>query len=251
MKKISYLSATLAVATALSFLGGCAAMSTAIRYKDLNVQARPAETVFRKPLPASQKTVWVELGDTSGMGVRLSGLPALLMEKGYTVVQDPEKANLWFQTNIRYLGDANTPAIQEAMHASYGGPIAGAITGAIIGGVTSSSPNAPFAGAGIGGILGQAAEWITGELVKKAVYAVIVDVQLSEKSARSVSERQTANLQQGTGSRIQQDTGSYNSDRILYRNRLNATATQVNLDLETAKPALIDRITKSLAGILN
>ncbi len=232
-------------------IGGCAAMSTALRHKDLSVQAKPAETVFRKPVPAAQKTVWIEQSDTSGMDVKLGDLPVLLNAKGYKVVLDPEKANIWFQTNVRYLGDASTPAIQEAMHASYGGPLTGAVTGAIAGGVFGDSPNAPIAGGFVGGLLGQAAEWIAGELVKKVVYAVIVDVQISEKSGRPVSERQTANIQQGTGSAIQQDTGTYASDRNLYRNRVSATATQVNLDLETAKSALVKRITESLAGMLN
>lgn len=241
----------MALAVLVFLVGGCAAISTGLRYKDLNVQARPAETVFRKPVPAAQKTIWIEQSDTSGMDVKLSDLPSLFNAKGYKVVLDPEKANIWLQTNVRYLGDASTPAIQEAMHASYGGPITGAVTGAIAGGVFSDRPNAPIAGGFIGGLLGQAAEWIAGELVKKVVYTVIVDVQISEKSGRPVSERQTANIQQGTGSSIQQDTGSYASDRVLYRNRLNATATQVNLDLESAKPALVKRITESLAGMLN
>ncbi|MDP3934665.1 MAG: complement resistance protein TraT, partial [Candidatus Giovannonibacteria bacterium] len=150
MKNVRFLS-VFAIAV-LPFLAGCAAMSTALRYKDLSVQASPAETVFRKPLPASQKTVWIELSDTSGMDVKLSNLHGLLMEKGYAVVQDPEKANIWFQANVRYLGDASTPAIKESMHAAYGGPVAGAVTGAIIGGVSSNRPGAPYAGAGVGGL---------------------------------------------------------------------------------------------------
>ncbi|OGF64442.1 hypothetical protein A2661_02780 [Candidatus Giovannonibacteria bacterium RIFCSPHIGHO2_01_FULL_45_24] len=251
MKRWKWFLLVFALTAYALLVSGCAAMSTALRYKDLSVQARLAETVFRKPIPASQKIVWIELGDTSGMDVKLSDLAGLMNAKGYKVVSDPEEANIWLQSNVRYLGDASTPAIQEAMHASYGGPILGAGAGAIIGGLASNSPNAPFVGGFIGGAIGQAAEWIAGELVKKVVYAVIVDIQISEKTGRSVTERQTARIQQGTGSSVQQDTGAYDSDRLIYRNRLSATATQVNLDFETAKPALIRRITESIAGMLN
>ena len=247
MRKIGFWCLILVAGFSLS---GCAAAMTAIRYKDLKVQSKPDETIFLRPVPQAQKTVWVEVKDTSGENINLSSLHGLLSSKGYRVISDPQAAYYWYQVNVRYLGEADTPAIQEAMHAGYGGGIIGGVGGAVIGGMASNQRYGTAAGALVGGILGQAAEFIAGELVKKVEFAVIVDAQLSERSDRPITERQTVSVAQGTASRVQQDTGSYQADRILYRNRLYATAIQVNLDLETAKPALVDKITKSLAGIL-
>lgn len=232
------------------FLNGCAATMTAFRYKDLKVQSKPDETIFLRPVPQAKKTVWLEVKDTSGESINLSSLHGLISSKGYRIVSDPEAANYWYQVNVRYLGEANTPAIKEAMHAGYGGGIIGGVGGGIIGGMASNQRYGTVAGALVGGILGQAAEFIAGELVKKVEFAIIVDAQLSERSDRPLTEHQTASVQQGTASRVQQDTGNYQTDRILYRNRLSATAVQVNLSLETAKPALVDKITQSLAGVL-
>ena len=232
-KAISFLGLILAAGF---FLNGCAAAMTAIRYKDLKVQSKPEETIFLRPVPQAQKTVWVEVKDTSGENINISSLHGLLSSKGYRVVSDPEAAHYWYQVNVRHLGEVNTPAIREAMHAGYGGGIIGAAGGAIIGGTASNQRYGTAAGAIVGGILGQAAEFIAGELVKKVEFAIIVDAQLSERSDRPLTERQTTSAQQGTASRVQQDTGTYQTDRVLYRNRLYATAVQVNLDLETAKP---------------
>jgi hypothetical protein len=94
------------------------------------------------------------------------------------------------------------------------------VVGGVIGGTTSSSGLAPLAGAGIGGLLGYGAELIGGELVKKVTYSMVVDVQLSEKSDRPVSERQSADLQQGVGTRIQQETAPEKTDWLLYQTRM-------------------------------
>ena len=232
------------------FMSGCAATMTALRHKDLKVSAKPDETVFFKPVPPEQRIIWIETKDTTGEKIDLSKLKTLALEKGYLVVLNPEKARYWYQVNARFLGETNTPAIQEAMYAGYGGGIIGGVGGAVIGGMASNQRYGTAAGALVGGIVGQAVEFIAGELVKKVEFAIIVDVQLSERSDRPITERQTASVAQGTASHIQQDTGTYQTARVLYRNRLYATAVQVNLDLETAKPALVDKITKILAGIL-
>lgn len=248
MKKLMGLGVLILAAGFL--LNGCAAAMTAMRYKDLKVDTKPEETIFLRPVPQSQKTVWLEVKDTSGKNINLSSLHGLISSKGYKIVSDPEAAHYWYQVNVRYLGEVNTPAIREAMHASYGGPLGGAIGGGVIGGMASNQRYGTLAGALVGGVLGQLGEWVAGELVKKVEFGIIVDAQLAEKSDRPLSERQTASVQQGIASRVQQDTGNYQTDRVLYRNRLSATAVQVNLDLETAKPALVDKITQSLVGVL-
>ena len=75
--------------------------------------------------------------------------------------------------------------------------------------------------------------------------------QISEKSDRPASQRQTANLEQGVGTRVQQETAHEKTNWLLYQTRMTASATQANLALEAGRPALVEKLTKSLAGILS
>ena len=74
--------------------------------------------------------------------------------------------------------------------------------------------------------------------------------EISEKSDRPVSQRQTADLKQGVGTRVQQDTSPEQSPGLLYQTRMAASATQANLTVNTARLAPVEKLTKSLAGML-
>jgi hypothetical protein len=104
-------------------------------------------------------------------------------------------------------------------------------------------------GAGVGGLLGAAAETISGALVKAVTYTVITDVQLSERATGPVAQQQTATLSQGTQTQIRQEVAE-TSGWKRYRTRVAATATKVNLRFEEARPALEQGLVRSLAGLL-
>jgi len=121
----------------------------------------------------------------------------------------------------------------------------GGLAGAAIG----RDPLGAGVGMGIGGLIGGAAEVIAGALVKKVAFCMITDVQLSEKSLTPVSQTQTANVQQGTATTVQQHVAEESGWRP-YRTRVASTAVKVNLDFLEAKPLFEQGLLRSLSGVL-
>ena len=78
---------------------------------------------------------------------------------------------------------------------------------------------------------------------------MITDVQLSEKSLTPVSQTQTANVQQGTATTVQQHVAEESGWRP-YRTRVASTAVKVNLDFLEAKPLFEQGLLRSLSGVL-
>lgn len=229
-------------------LSGCAAMVTALKYKDLEVGTKMSETIFLDPVSPEKRTVWIELKNTSDQEIDLSPLTNLLAAKGYRVVTDPEKVQYLLQVNVLFVGKTSQAAIDASLGAGYGGPLAGAIAGAGIGAGLGDAKGAAI-GAGAGALAGGALEMIAGALVKAVTYAVVTDFQLSERSAVTVAQQQTATLTQGAQTQVHQQVAETTPWKR-YRSRVASTATQVNLDFNDAKPVLVERLLKSLAGIL-
>ena len=75
-------------------LSGCAATSTAIAERELDVQTRMSDTIFLDPARPGERTLFIEVKNTSDKPEldieRRVG--RLLTGKGYKLVEDPEKA---------------------------------------------------------------------------------------------------------------------------------------------------------------
>lgn len=230
-------------------LFGCAAASTAMKYKDLDVQTQMSETIFLDPVAPDKRTIWLDVKNTTDQSVDLSGLEQALVARGYRVLKSPEAESYRLQVNILYAGKASQAAIDTWMGAGFGGPIlAGAAIGAGIGSTIGRSPGNILTGMGIGGLIFGVGSLIADSLVKAVTYTVVTDLQLSERSTIPVAQRQTAALAQGSQTVLNQevaDTGSWKR----YRARVVSTATKVNLEFEEAKPALLNRLIMSLAGL--
>jgi hypothetical protein len=129
----------------------CAATVTALKYRDLEVQSKMSETVFLDPISPDQKTVWVEVKNTSDQEVDLAALTNLIAAKGYRVVSDPSQAHYLLQANVLYVGKASQAAIDQAIGAGYGGPLGGILARGVAGAGIGQSPTAVGIGAAAGG----------------------------------------------------------------------------------------------------
>jgi Enterobacterial TraT complement resistance protein len=233
-----------------SLLAGCAATVTALKHTALDVQTRLSETLFLDPVPPTQRTVWLEVNSTAEQPVDLTALRGALTARGYRVLADPEQAHYRLQVHVLYVGKAAQAAMDQALGVGFGGPLAGAVGGATAGAVLGASGRAVGIGTGIGGLLGAAAETVSGALVKAVTDTVITDVQLSEHATVPVAQQQTATRQQGTQTQVRQEvTGTSNWRRS--RTRVITTATRVNLHFEDARPVLEQGLVRSLAGLLS
>ena len=87
-------------------LAGCSATTTAITKRNLDVQTKMTETIFLDPVPAAERTVFVQVRNTTDKpdfdiepAVR-----AAVESRGYRVVDDPTEAHYLLQANVLQAG---------------------------------------------------------------------------------------------------------------------------------------------------
>jgi len=230
-------------------LYGCAAAQTALEHKNLEVQTKMSDTIFLDPVSPAKRTVFLEIKNTSDKDLNLSEVAKHIQANGYKVVNDPASAHYLLQANVLYVGAAKKSAIEETLQGGYGG-YGGLLAGAAVGGALTR-PGSRGEGMVAAGLVGAAAEMIAGSLVKDVTYAVITDVQISERSAKLVRQKTTSKLKQGGGTgttRVTQQSEEL-SHWKRYRTRIASTADKVNLKFDEAKPVIVNGLVRSLSGL--
>ena len=228
-------------------ISGCAAAQIALEHKDLAVQTQMSQTIFLEPTPPEKKTVWIEVKNTSDKQMELPNLSALLAQRGYRVVTDPNKTSYRLQVNILSVGKCDPSALNQSIYAGWGGAMGGAAAGAALG-FSGNSPSGPLVGGIVGGLTGGVTDLIAGSLVKNVTYAIVTDIQISEYSEKPVVEQHIANIQKGAQTTVEQESSEMSNWKI-YRTRIGSSANRVNLAFEEAQPAIVSGLEKSLAGI--
>ena len=243
MKPIHAWAIILLLIASLVSMGGCAATYTELRYGELKVQNKMSASIFLDPVAKHQRTVFVQVRNTSDKPFDIeSDVAAAIIQKGYQVVDDPGKAHYLLQANVLSVGQLDKSALENSTAAGFGG----ALGGAAIGGLATRS----WTGAAVGGLVGVAAETISGSLVKVITYGVITDLQISERAKGAVSEQFRSNLKQGTAdTTIRQETARSTAWKR-YQTRITSSARSTNLKFETAYPMLRKGIVQSIAGIM-
>jgi hypothetical protein len=223
-------------------LTGCDVAHTVIRKRHLDVQTKMNATVFLDPVSAQKKTIYVQLKNTSGkpeMNLK-KPITALLREKGYKLVEDPEEARYLLQVNVLQVARSDLKAAEQALKRGFGKPL---LSGKQ---VPSKVKKVVAAGA----CLGNAVSKVASAMVQDIVYTVITDVQISEHTEQAVAikEKIKSTLKQGTrGSKNITATEIINWKR--YQTRVVSTANRVNLQFEQAVSLLITGLSRSIAGI--
>ena len=106
---------------------GCAATQISLEKKDLKVETQMSDTVFLNLDDEQDKTVYLDIRNTSDKDIDLTPYIAARMEdKDYTVVNNPKDAYYIIQGNILYVGMANPSALRESVYQGWGGVAGGA-----------------------------------------------------------------------------------------------------------------------------
>lgn len=228
----------------IASVSGCSAIQTSVKKRNLDVQTQMSETIFLDPVSHSEKTVYLQLKNTSDkqeIDVK-SELVSKLKAKGYRVINDPSQATYWVQANILKVGKSDLKEAKNIITGGFGSAITGAFIGSQFGGGNGA----------IGlGLLGAAAGFIGDSLVEDVMFLMITDLQISEKAKKGVviTEANNANLKQGTsGHKLV--TSSEKVKRKRYQTRIVSTANKANLDFSEAQPELVLGLSKSISGIL-
>jgi hypothetical protein len=229
-----------------AMLVSCAAVQTSLRYRKLQTSIRMSDTIFLKP-GKMEKTVYVEVKNTSTYPLQFADLlKKRLQQKGYTVVDDPDRANYWIQANVLYVGRMKRTAAEEVVARGYGGALTGALIGGAIGANTSGK--AAALGAAAGAAAGAIAEDAANTLVGVVNYSGIVDVLISERTRKPIEEVVESNLKQGKQTTVVQRVRR-KTNFIQYRTRIAVSATKRNLKFSDAVPALREGLARCIAGI--
>jgi hypothetical protein len=237
-----------AVAVAsLCLLAGCAATTTAISERNLDVQTKMSGSIFLDPVAPDRRTVFVQVRNTSDrpdFDIE-QDIRAAVASRGYRVVEDPSEAQYMLQANVLQAGRTSKSAAEATFGSGFGGVVLGGAVGAAAGRAVSRDTSVIIAG----GLLGAAAESVTSAFVQDVTYGITTDVQVSERAREGVvvTERLQQNLGQGTGSEVLSSTET--TDWKRYQTRVQSTASKANLEFEEAAPELTSGLTRSIAGI--
>jgi outer membrane lipoprotein SlyB len=229
-------------------LSGCAATTTAIGKRTLDVQTKITDSIFLDPVAAPDRTVLVEVRNSSDRP-HLDIAPAVraaLAERGYRLVDAPKDARFLLQANVLQVGSTSQAAAEGVFAKGFGSALVGGAAGAGLGRVASDQTEAMIAGA----VAGVAASTVADSLVQNVTYSIITDLQISERAGEGVmvTERMTQDLAQGSGGqRILSTTEVHDWKR--YQTRVMSSANRVNLDFEDAAPELVAGLTRAIAGI--
>lgn len=239
----------LAVALVLSMgLSGCAATTTSIAKRNLDVQTKMSDTIFLDPVSPSQQTVFVQIRNTSDkpeLSVRESIVSAM-NNRGIRVVDDPDLAHYWLQANVLQAGRSTKSSTQSAYDSGFGGVIIGAAGGAAVGAVIDRGNSG--VGAVLGGLAGAAISSAADAFVQDVTYTIITDIQISERTDRGVSSQSSATIKQGSSGSLSQSDSSVDN-RKRYASRVVSTANKANLTWEESSGPLVNGLSQSLSGL--
>lgn len=235
-------------------LSGCAAVHTSIAKKDLDVQTKMSDTIFLDPVEPSQRTVYLNVRNTSDKtNFDITATVARALEgRGYLITNNPREAHYWLQVNILSVDKASPTAAEAALRAGYGG-MGSAALGAAVGTATGAAIDG-WSGAGIGGLAGAAAfglaSTIADAAVKDVTYMAITDVEIAERAEEGVIVREDRqqDAKQGVGGARRQSSTKV-SEMNKYRTRVVSTANKANLQYEEAAVELTNGLARSISGL--
>ena len=241
----------ISLAVILSLLSGCAAVSTSIAKKDLDVQTKMSDSIFLDPVEPDKKIIYLQVrntSDKSNFDIQ-SSIARSLQSKGYTVTNNPKTAYYWLNANVLSVDKASPTAAQTALGGGYGGAVAGAVLGGTIGAAAGGWAGAGYGGVA-GGLTGALVETVANAAVKDVTYMVVTDIEIAEKTADGelIKQDSLQDAKQGIGGSRRQ-TSSKVTDMRKYRTRVVSTANKVNLEYEEAAPQLTIGLTRSISGL--
>lgn len=135
MSSVQAAVAVLAVIAGVALLPGCAATSTAVAKRNLDVQTRMTDTIFLDPVPEDERTVYVEVRNTSDKP-DFDIAPQIrqaVAARGFRVVDDPRQANFLLQANVLQAGRSSETAAERAYNSGFGSTVVGGATGGAVG----------------------------------------------------------------------------------------------------------------------
>lgn len=237
------------VITMITILTGCAATQLAINKRNLEVQTKMSDTIFLNPTTDKNKTVFVQVRNTTDMTSFDLTRPVAtsLQNKGYTIVDDPDKAWFVLQANVLSV-EKTTYNPASTPFGSYGAALGGAGIGALAATAGKASGSQIAGTALAAGAASGLADMIANAMIKDVYFSAITDVQIKERSKNASSVTTQSALKNGKGTTTSV-SNSEDSRYKIFQTRILSVANQVNLTMEEAEPQLETGLAKVISGI--
>ena len=204
-------------------LTGCAASRMMVRYGDLDTQTEMSESVFLELRSDLPRTVYISEASTAGRDLTIRpSLQRGLMESGYTLVETPDEATYVIQINHLRLEEIELSADQTL------GDALGAALTAGAGAALAADILGASGAAGEVGLLVGVLGFLWDANTKHIAHTLTTDVLVTERVPAGGAEGELR----------------YHETRIV------SGASKVNLRLEDGLPAMINGLSRSLAGLL-
>jgi hypothetical protein len=195
-------------------LVGCSASHTVMQKRSSDVQTQMSSTVFLDPVSSEKHTVFLQIRNTSDKPeLDLAAQVAKGMEaRGYRIVPTLEQAHYVVQANVLQVGKSDLKAAEYALN--------------------------------------QVLEIQNPIQSTQAVYSMVTDVQISERTGSSkVMLEKKSRSKIHPVSNMKEVTFTEKTNWKRYQTRVVSTSAKVNLKFEKAAPALIAGITRSIVGV--
>lgn len=232
-------------------LGGCAAVSTSVAKRNLDVQTKISTSVFVEPVQRAQRTVYVSIRsgvmefDRNAMS-RAVREAFVGNDDGYTIVDNPEDAQFQLNIFVITLEKASPTAAEVALKQGYSGDVnAGAVAGGAVGMSQGNSVSSMVGG----GLLGAIGTTAINAFVQDVTFLLVADVQVKENAAKGVIVRKDSKISakiSDSGSSTQ--TVSEATNKKEYRTRIVTTANKANLDMEEAQDVMFKKTAYAMSS---
>lgn len=227
-------------------LSGCSRKANvlqALDSKDLTTSVKMSDSIFLEPVAPEKQTIWLRIrnsSDREGLDSETikKAIANKLEDKGYRVKRDPTQAHYRLDANILYVDRTSDSLTADlATLGGFGGALAG----------SDASSDVRLGR----GLLWAATGAVVGSMIKVNKYAMVIDVQVSERVAQGVKTQVSGKGKSGGGSGGVTKSQTFNRQEnyLHHQTRVASTAKQTNLEFEEALPILTQKISNSLSGI--
>ncbi len=245
--------------TVVYSLIGCSAVDTITKKQDLIVESRLSHSIVLDPVAPSKRIIYARVRDVSGNEMRKDMQRKIvdhLTEEGFTVTEDPEKANLMLNATIISASKTTGDEANKLLSSGYKGAAEGAFVGGSIAALTGSSKLNTLKTGAITAVGG----FFADTFVEDVYYTFVMDVELRERplegdsitnSKKSVNTKKfkAGSTTNRTISKSSVTRGE-NYNWVVYELRIVTTANQINLEIDEAIPAVQDKTAYSLSELM-
>jgi hypothetical protein len=236
---------TMACILVVAFIGaGCSSTATMLQNASLKTRVVMTEPIFLDN-SKTPKTVYIQVNNTSDLkGVMLA--PVLrdrMIKKGMTLVEKPDDATWIINANITSFV-YHDPAASMGKEMSLAGTVTAGVAGAALAGNNAAVIPAAIAGAIVGNVGGA----LLGNLISIDAVAGKVDLQIQEKTDKTVKSVIRSDAKQGTSTSVV-TTQEIEVDRITYRTNFTVEARRTNMNLEEAVAEVTNKLADQISGV--